>query len=80
MYEILSAENGIYLSYSDFHPYLLVDASYMKELNQWFTKKLDTVGSSGPAVCISWLSCVCTITQVFSFFPSDFCVILTLEV
>lgn len=40
---ILSAENGIYLSYSDFHPYLLADASYMKELNQWFAEKLDTV-------------------------------------
>ncbi|KAK1354017.1 AUGMIN subunit 3 [Heracleum sosnowskyi] len=49
-------ENGIYLSYSDFHSYLLVDASYMKELNQWFTKKLDTgpfrlVAEEGKSKC-----------------------------
>ncbi|KAL8087679.1 AUGMIN subunit 3 isoform X4 [Apium graveolens] len=49
-------ENGIYLSYSDFHPYLLVDASYTKELNQWFTKKLDTgpfrlVAEEGKSKC-----------------------------
>ncbi|KAK1398083.1 AUGMIN subunit 3 [Heracleum sosnowskyi] len=53
-------ENGMYLSYSDFHPYLLADASYMKELNQWFTKKLDTgpfrlVAEEGKSKC-SWAS------------------------
>lgn len=53
-------ENGIYLAYSDFHPYLLVDASFMKELNQWFTKKLDTgpfrlVAEEGKSKC-SWVS------------------------
>lgn len=36
-------EDGIYLAYVDFHSYLLVDASCMKELNQWFSKQLDTV-------------------------------------
>ncbi|KAG5549180.1 hypothetical protein RHGRI_014523 [Rhododendron griersonianum] len=35
-------EDGIYLAYSNFHPYLIVDASCMKELNQWFVKQLDT--------------------------------------
>lgn len=53
-------ENDIYLAYSDFHPYLLVDASFMKELNQWFTKKLDTgpfrlVAEEGKSKC-SWVS------------------------
>ena len=40
---IYHAEDGIYLAYSDFHPYLLGDSSCMKELNQWFAKQLDTV-------------------------------------
>ena len=39
----LLAEDDIYLAYSDFHPYLIVDASCVKELNQWFVKQLDTV-------------------------------------
>lgn len=37
------AKDGIYLAYSDFHPYLLGDSSCIKELNQWFSKQLDTV-------------------------------------
>ncbi|KAJ0112476.1 hypothetical protein Patl1_02628 [Pistacia atlantica] len=37
-------EDGIYLAYSDFHPYLLGDSACIKELNQWFSKQLDTVG------------------------------------
>lgn len=37
------AEDGIYLAYADFHSYLLADAACMKELNQWFSKQLDTV-------------------------------------
>ncbi|XP_017249648.1 AUGMIN subunit 3 isoform X2 [Daucus carota subsp. sativus] len=53
-------ENGVYLSYSDFHPYLLVDASYMGDLNEWFSKKLDTgpfrlVAEEGKSEC-SWVS------------------------
>ncbi|KAJ8527165.1 hypothetical protein K7X08_029642 [Anisodus acutangulus] len=49
-------EDGIYLSYSDFHAYLLVDASCVKELNQWFTKHLDTgpyrlVAEEGKSKC-----------------------------
>ncbi|KAJ8559400.1 hypothetical protein K7X08_003458 [Anisodus acutangulus] len=53
-------EDGIYLSYSDFHAYLLVDASCVKELNQWFTKHLDTgpyrlVAEEGKSKC-SWVS------------------------
>ncbi|KAL6978882.1 AUGMIN subunit 3 [Sarracenia purpurea var. burkii] len=53
-------EDGIYLAYSDFHPYLIVDASCMKELNQWFVKQLDTgpyrlVAEEGKAKC-SWVS------------------------
>lgn len=52
--------DGIYLAYSDFHPYLLVDASCMKELNQWFVKQLDTgpyrlVAEEGKSKC-SWVS------------------------
>lgn len=39
----ICAEDGIYLAYSDFHPYLLGDSSSMKELNQWFSKQLDSV-------------------------------------
>ncbi|KZV32573.1 HAUS augmin-like complex subunit 3 [Dorcoceras hygrometricum] len=38
-------ENGIYLTYADFQPYLVVDSSCMEQLNQWFTKQLDTVWS-----------------------------------
>lgn len=53
-------EVGIYLAYSDFHQYLLVDASCMKELNQWFEKQLDTgpyrlVAEEGKSKC-SWVS------------------------
>ncbi|KAI5679897.1 hypothetical protein M9H77_01124 [Catharanthus roseus] len=53
-------EDGIYLAYSDFHQYLLVDASCMKELNQWFDKQLDTgpyrlVAEEGKSKC-SWVS------------------------
>ncbi|CAN4098611.1 unnamed protein product [Withania somnifera] len=53
-------EDGIYLSYADFHAYLLVDASCVKELNQWFTKHLDTgpyrlVAEEGKSKC-SWVS------------------------
>jgi HAUS augmin-like complex subunit 3 len=52
--------DGIYLAYSDFHPYLLVDASCMKELNKWFEKQLDTgpyrlVAEEGKSKC-SWVS------------------------
>ncbi|KAK2971392.1 hypothetical protein RJ640_025342 [Escallonia rubra] len=53
-------EDGIYLAYSDFHPYLVVDASCLKELNQWFTKQLDTgpyrlVAEEGKSKC-SWVN------------------------
>ncbi|XP_047270161.1 AUGMIN subunit 3 isoform X2 [Capsicum annuum] len=55
-----SGDDGIYLSYSDFQEYLLVDASCLKELNQWFTKHLDTgpyrlVAEEGKSKC-SWVS------------------------
>lgn len=52
-------EDGIYLAYSDFHPYLLGDSSCIKELNQWFSKKLDTgpfrLVAEGKSKC-SWVS------------------------
>ncbi|KAK4419717.1 AUGMIN subunit [Sesamum alatum] len=53
-------EDGIYLAYADFHPYLLADAVCMKELNQWFLKQLDTgpyrlVAEEGKSKC-SWVS------------------------
>lgn len=53
-------EDGIYLAYCDFHPYLLGDSSSMKELNQWFSKQLDTgpfrlVAEEGKSKC-SWVS------------------------
>ncbi|XWS76008.1 hypothetical protein CRYUN_Cryun01aG0140700 [Craigia yunnanensis] len=53
-------EEGIYLAYSDFHPYLVGDSSYIKELNQWFAKQLDTVpfrlvAEEGKSKC-SWVS------------------------
>lgn len=53
-------EDGIYLAYSDFHPYLLGDSSCLKELNQWFAKQLDTgpfrlVAEEGKSKC-SWVS------------------------
>ncbi|KAG8640390.1 hypothetical protein MANES_13G054100v8 [Manihot esculenta] len=53
-------EDGIYLAYSDFHPYLLGDSSCIKELNQWFSKQLDTgpfrlVAEEGKSKC-SWVS------------------------
>ncbi|KAL8505952.1 hypothetical protein ACS0TY_016980 [Phlomoides rotata] len=53
-------EDGIYLAYADFHSYLLIDAACMKELNQWFSKQLDTgpyrlVAEEGKSKC-SWVS------------------------
>uniref|UniRef100_A0A7N0REV3 HAUS augmin-like complex subunit 3 N-terminal domain-containing protein n=1 Tax=Kalanchoe fedtschenkoi TaxID=63787 RepID=A0A7N0REV3_KALFE len=53
-------EDGIYLTYADFHPYLLGDSACIKELNQWFVKQLDTgpfrrVAEEGKAKC-SWVS------------------------
>ncbi|XP_022156083.1 AUGMIN subunit 3 isoform X1 [Momordica charantia] len=53
-------EDGIYLAYSDFHPYLVGDSSCIKELNQWFAKQLDTglyrlVAEEGKSKC-SWVS------------------------
>ncbi|KAL7264008.1 hypothetical protein ACSBR1_002042 [Camellia fascicularis] len=53
-------EDDIYLAYSDFHPYLILDASCMQELNHWFFKQLDTgpyrlVAEEGKAKC-SWVS------------------------
>ncbi|KAI8014460.1 AUGMIN subunit 3 [Camellia lanceoleosa] len=53
-------EDDIYLAYSDFHPYLILDASCMQELNHWFVKQLDTgpyrlVAEEGKAKC-SWVS------------------------
>ncbi|KAG9149387.1 hypothetical protein Leryth_003351 [Lithospermum erythrorhizon] len=52
--------DGIYLAYSDFHSYLLEDASCMKELNNWFAKQLDTgpyrlVAEEGKSKC-SWVN------------------------
>ncbi|KAL8258954.1 hypothetical protein R6Q59_026907 [Mikania micrantha] len=53
-------EDGMYLAYSDFRPYLLADSSCMKELNQWFVKQLDTgpyrlVAEEGKSKC-SWVN------------------------
>lgn len=53
-------EDGIYLAYSDFHPYLVGDTACIKELNQWFSKQLDTgpfrlVAEEGKSKC-SWVS------------------------
>ncbi|XP_038713729.1 AUGMIN subunit 3-like isoform X2 [Tripterygium wilfordii] len=53
-------EEGIHLAYSDFHSYLLGDSSCITELNQWFTKQLDTgpfrlVAEEGKSKC-SWVS------------------------
>ncbi|XVF81283.1 hypothetical protein PTKIN_Ptkin15bG0143100 [Pterospermum kingtungense] len=53
-------EEGIYLAYSDFHPYLVGDSSCIKELNQWFAKQLDSVplrlvAEEGKSKC-SWVS------------------------
>ncbi|CAA0805954.1 Unknown protein [Striga hermonthica] len=53
-------DEGIYLAYADFHSYLLTDASCMKELNQWFSKQLDSgpyrlVVEEGKSKC-SWVS------------------------
>ncbi|GLU21407.1 hypothetical protein SLE2022_375490 [Rubroshorea leprosula] len=52
--------DGIYLAYSDFHPYLFGDSTCLKELNQWFAKQLDTgpyqlVAEEGKSKC-PWLS------------------------
>ncbi|XP_040991077.1 AUGMIN subunit 3 isoform X2 [Juglans microcarpa x Juglans regia] len=52
-------EDGLYLAYSDFHPYLVGDTSCIKELNQWFAKQLDTgpfrLVAEGKSKC-SWVS------------------------
>ncbi|WCJ37236.1 AUGMIN subunit 3 [Euphorbia peplus] len=53
-------EDGIYLAYSDFHPYLLGESLCIKEINQWFSKQLDTgpfrlVAEEGKSKC-SWVS------------------------
>ncbi|KAL6566118.1 AUGMIN subunit 3 [Orobanche gracilis] len=53
-------DDSIYLAYADFHSYLLADASIMKELNQWFSKQLDSdpyrlVAEEGKSKC-SWVS------------------------
>ncbi|KAG2672670.1 hypothetical protein I3760_13G053100 [Carya illinoinensis] len=52
-------EDGLYLAYSDFHPYLVGDSSCIKELNQWFAKQLDTgpfrLVAEGKSKC-SWVS------------------------
>ncbi|VVB15413.1 unnamed protein product [Arabis nemorensis] len=53
-------EDGIYLAYSDFHAYLAGDSVCTKELNQWFSKQLDTgpyrlVAEEGKSKC-SWVS------------------------
>lgn len=53
-------DDGIYLAYSDFHLYLLEDASSMKELKNWFAKQLDTgpyrlVAEEGKSKC-SWVN------------------------
>ncbi|XP_038995484.1 AUGMIN subunit 3-like isoform X2 [Hibiscus syriacus] len=53
-------EEGIYLAYSDFHPYLVGDSSCIMELNKWFAKQLDTVpfrlvAEEGKSKC-SWVS------------------------
>ncbi|KAE8672625.1 ribosome bioproteinsis GTPase A-like [Hibiscus syriacus] len=39
-------EEGIYLAYSDFHPYLVGDSSCIMELNKLFAKQLDTIYDS----------------------------------
>ncbi|XP_050206624.1 AUGMIN subunit 3 isoform X2 [Mercurialis annua] len=53
-------EDGLYLAYSDFHQYLLGDSACTKEINQWFSKQLDTgpfrlVAEEGKSKC-SWVS------------------------
>ncbi|MED6222881.1 AUGMIN subunit 3 [Stylosanthes scabra] len=53
-------EDGIYLAYSDFNQYLLGDKSCLSELNQWFSKQLETgpfrlVADEGKSKC-SWVS------------------------
>ncbi|URE04909.1 HAUS augmin-like complex subunit 3 [Musa troglodytarum] len=53
-------EDGIYLAYSDFHPYLIEDLACTKELNQWFSKQFDRgplrlVAEEGKSKC-SWVS------------------------
>ncbi|KAD0131097.1 hypothetical protein E3N88_44753 [Mikania micrantha] len=73
-----SRDDGIYLAYSDFRPYLLADSSCMKELNQWFVKQLDTgpyrlVAEEGKSKC-SWVNLddisipQCKVTVNFSHF------------
>ncbi|XP_024024214.1 AUGMIN subunit 3 [Morus notabilis] len=53
-------EDGIYLAYSDFHPYMVGDSDCTIKLNQWFSKQLDTgpfrlVAEEGKSKC-SWVS------------------------
>ncbi|KAJ6680802.1 HAUS AUGMIN-LIKE COMPLEX SUBUNIT 3 [Salix purpurea] len=53
-------EGDIYLAYSDFHQYWLQDSSCIKEINQWFSKQLDTgpfrlVAEEGKSKC-SWVN------------------------
>ncbi|XP_057517806.1 AUGMIN subunit 3 [Amaranthus tricolor] len=53
-------DEGIYLAYSDFHQYLISDSTCSKELNQWFSKHLDSVpfrlvAQDGKDKC-SWVS------------------------
>ncbi|KAL6578943.1 AUGMIN subunit 3 [Orobanche minor] len=53
-------DDSIYLAYTDFHSYLLADASNVIELNQWFSKQLDSdpyrlVAEEGKFKC-SWVS------------------------
>ncbi|KAH9608057.1 hypothetical protein KSS87_003541 [Heliosperma pusillum] len=53
-------DDVIYLAYSDFHQYLISDSACSKELNQWFTKHLDSVpfrlvAEDGKTKC-SWMS------------------------
>ncbi|KAH9302598.1 hypothetical protein KI387_014181, partial [Taxus chinensis] len=53
-------EEGIYLSYADFHPYTMQDLACTKELNQWFVKQFDVgpsrlVAEEGKSKC-SWVS------------------------
>ncbi|EXB84513.1 hypothetical protein L484_015845 [Morus notabilis] len=55
-----NAEDGIYLAYSDFHPYMVGDSDCTIKLNQWFSKQLDTgpfrlVAEEGKSKC-SWVS------------------------
>lgn len=53
-------DDGIYLAYSDFHPYLANDSVCTKELSQWFSKQFEKgplrlVAEEGKSKC-SWVS------------------------